>query len=100
LNSSVSTIQTWIDGIAKKDHPATENKTETLSQLGTFAEQLKARFGGLTTDMFKDPAGVDRVIGAINDYMSKNVDPYYNGLMNKHREIMAQRNKEKQNKTA
>jgi hypothetical protein len=99
FNSSVSTIQTWINDIAKKDNPVTENKDETLSKLGLFADQLKARFGGRTTDMFKNPAEVDRVISSINDYMSKNVDPYYNGLMNRHREIMAQRNKEKQNKT-
>jgi len=95
FNANSDVINTWLDEV-KTGKLATENRDEAAIRLQQYGQRFNELFGGLTKDMFKDPSGVDRVIAAINVFMDRNADPYYTGLTNKHREIMARRNAEKQ----
>ena len=99
LNANVSAIAGWKKEIASGKYAMNKPADEAVSQLAGFASTLQKNYGGLEITVFKDPAGVDRMIGAINDYMEKKVGPFYNGLVADSRKLMAERNAEKKKKT-
>jgi len=92
-NANYAVINNWLEK-AKQGNIMTANNENAADRLQQYSQSFKAQFGDLKKAMFKDAAGVDRVIAGMNDFMDKNVVPFYTDLTTNNRsKIMAQQSR-------